>query len=91
MKLNGPGKRSEPDRMVLLLRGQVCFIEFKRPGQQATLKQAARLNQLRALGYVAGVAHDWDECLALVQESRGMQLIRPALAFQPRLNDHVGD
>ena len=38
-KLNGPGYRGWPDRMVILKNGIVLFIEFKRPGGKLTPSQ----------------------------------------------------
>jgi len=53
-KFTPAGQRGWPDRL-FLFDGRAMFIEFKRPGEQPTPLQGARLNCLRA----SGVAAHW--------------------------------
>jgi hypothetical protein len=52
MKLSGPHNRGKPDQM-FLLKGQVCFIEMKKPNEKPTKLQAKWLADLTAEGFLA--------------------------------------
>ena len=49
-KFTSPGRRSVPDRLVILPGGQVIFVELKRPGQAPTPAQARDHQRRRDLG-----------------------------------------
>lgn len=49
-KFTSPGRRSVPDRLVILPGGRVIFVELKRPGQAATPAQARDHQRRRGLG-----------------------------------------
>lgn len=68
VKLNGPGKRSHPDRMFLGPGGGVLFIEFKRLGEQPTPHQALLHAAWRKLGTVVHVVDNVAEGKALVDK-----------------------
>lgn len=66
-KFTAPGRRSVPDRLVLLPGGRACFIEVKRPGGKPTARQLAEHAKIRALGHrvhVADTREAVDEVLA---------------------------
>lgn len=56
-KLTSGGERAYPDRIFWFPRGQVAFVEFKRPGETASPLQAHNHEMLRALGFRVEV-HD---------------------------------
>ena len=56
-KMNGVGCRSWPDRCFWIPHGAPFFIEFKRPGGEATPAQLLLHEQLRKAGYEVEI-HD---------------------------------
>ncbi|AVE48201.1 PDDEXK family nuclease [Serratia marcescens] len=50
-KFTSPGRRSVPDRLVLLPGGRAVFVECKAPGEQPRPDQVREHNRLRALGF----------------------------------------
>ena len=52
-KFVSPGLDGVPDRLVLLPQGHMAFVELKAPGQKPRPLQVKRIEQLRALGYLA--------------------------------------
>ena len=50
-KLTSPGFDGMPDRIVLLPRGRIAFVEVKAPGEKPRPQQKARHRLLRGLGY----------------------------------------
>lgn len=46
-----PGLDGVPDRIILLPGGRMAFAELKAPGEKPRPLQAARIRQLRALGF----------------------------------------
>jgi hypothetical protein len=53
LKFTSPGKRGVPDRVALLPRGRVLFIEFKAPGKKPTAQQMHTISDLVRLGHRA--------------------------------------
>lgn len=53
LKFVSPGIDGVPDRLVLLPDGKFAFVEVKAPGKQLRPLQVRRIEQLRALGYLA--------------------------------------
>lgn len=49
-KFTSPARRSVPDRLVLMPSGVIFFLEVKRPGAKATVKQEREHERMRALG-----------------------------------------
>ncbi|BEO04319.1 VRR-NUC domain-containing protein [Serratia marcescens] len=50
-KFTSPGRRSVPDRLVLLPGGRAVFVECKAPGEKPRPDQLREHNRLRALGF----------------------------------------
>lgn len=50
-KFTSPGFAGMPDRLVLLPRGRMGFVEFKAPGRKPRPLQLARHRLLRRLGF----------------------------------------
>lgn len=68
----GRGRRGYPDRLVLgpktrLLKGRICFVEFKRsPKNKPTPLQQKIHDDLRARGYQVAVVDSIQSCDALL-------------------------
>lgn len=60
-KFTSPNRGSVPDRLYILPGGKVFFIEFKRAGEKATVKQEREHARLRAQGSTVFVVDDVDE------------------------------
>ncbi|MFV8770810.1 VRR-NUC domain-containing protein [Yersinia enterocolitica] len=54
-KFISPGRRSVPDRLVLLPGGKVIFVECKAPGEKPTAAQLREHEKIRALGFIVRV------------------------------------
>lgn len=54
-KFVSPGKRSVPDRIVLLPGGRLVFVECKAPGKPPRADQTREHKRLRALGFTVVV------------------------------------
>lgn len=52
LKLISPGFDGIPDRLVLLPKGIIAFIELKRPGEKLRPLQVKRKTQLESLGFL---------------------------------------
>ena len=50
-KFVSPGLAGVPDRLVLLPKGKIAFVEMKAPGKKPTSLQLLRHEQLRDLGF----------------------------------------
>ncbi|ENC2022833.1 VRR-NUC domain-containing protein [Escherichia albertii] len=55
LKFVSPGRRSVPDRIVLLPGGRIVFVECKAPGKPARADQLREHERLRALGFTVVV------------------------------------
>lgn len=62
-KFVSPGLRGVPDR-ILIRKGRVIFIEFKKPGEAPTEQQAKRHREMRA----AGVEVFWFSALDIAKQ-----------------------
>jgi hypothetical protein len=65
VKLNGPGQRGLPDRMILR-DGRALFIEFKAPGKKPTALQLKTRDKLLKLGFIATVIDDKENGIATI-------------------------
>lgn len=60
-KFTSPGRRSVPDRIVLMPGGRIEFIEFKSASGRLTPLQAAEHERLRSMGFAVHVMrHKWE-------------------------------
>lgn len=59
-KFNSVGRRSVPDRIALMPRGKIYFVELKAPGKIATPLQEREHKRLRALGFKVDVLDSKD-------------------------------
>ena len=50
-KFISPGTAGVPDRIVLMQKGKVAFVEVKAPGETMRLLQEKRKRQLESLGF----------------------------------------
>ena len=69
-KLVSPGTDGMPDRMVLLPKGRISFVEVKAPGQKPRPLQARRHEQLRDLGFRVAVLDDPEQIPGILEETR---------------------
>ncbi|CAB0518882.1 VRR-NUC domain-containing protein [Corynebacterium diphtheriae] len=53
LKLTTPGTAGIPDRLILLPKGHIGFIELKAPNKKPRPLQQHRINQLQQLGFHA--------------------------------------
>ncbi|MGS2677688.1 VRR-NUC domain-containing protein [Citrobacter freundii] len=54
-KFVSPGRRSVPDRIVLLPGGRLIFVECKAPGKSPRADQLREHERLRSLGFIVVV------------------------------------
>jgi hypothetical protein len=66
-KMSTQFTRDWPDRLFFIPGGRPLLIEFKRPGKAPTPKQAARIKQLKELGYDVEVCDNKEQGVALVR------------------------
>jgi len=66
-KFTSPGRRSVPDRLVLMPDGTVTFVEVKRPGGRLTEGQKREIDKLRNLGQNVFIVYDYEEVDELVE------------------------
>ncbi len=52
LKFVSPGFDGIPDRLVLLPKGRIAFVELKRPGEKLRPLQVKRKIQLESLGFL---------------------------------------
>jgi hypothetical protein len=65
LKFISPGFDGVPDRLVLLPKGIIAFVELKRPGEKLRPLQVKRKRQLEALGFLV-------YCIDSVEEIGGV-------------------
>ncbi|OLS02582.1 VRR-NUC domain-containing protein [Tissierella creatinophila] len=51
LKFTSPGMAGVPDRLVLLPKGRIAFVELKAPGKKLRPLQLKRKEQLEVLGF----------------------------------------
>ena len=69
-KLVSPGTDGMPDRMVLLPKGRIGFVEVKAPGNKPRPLQQRRHEQLRDLGFTVSVLDDPEQIPEILDEVR---------------------
>lgn len=67
-KFVSPGRRGVQDRIVLMPRGRVWFVELKAPGRKATPLQEYRADELRSLGFKVRTVSTVSELQAFLEE-----------------------
>lgn len=50
-KFTSPGNDGVPDRIVLLPKGKISFVELKAPGKKPSKLQMVQINRIKKLGY----------------------------------------
>lgn len=60
-----------PDRIILLPKGKIAFVEVKAPGHQPRKIQVKRLQQLSDLGFTCFVLDDVKDIPRLLEEVSG--------------------
>ena len=69
-KLVCPGFDGMPDRLVLLPRGKIGFVEVKAPGKEPRPLQVARHGLLRRLGFKVYVLDNPEQIGGILDEIR---------------------
>jgi len=69
-KLVSPGFDGMPDRLVLLPRGKIGFVEVKAPGKEPRPLQVARHELLRHLGFKVFVLDGTEQIGGILDEIR---------------------
>jgi hypothetical protein len=69
LKLNVVGRRSWPDRLVLVPTGGMLLIEFKRPGGKLSPGQEMLHEELDKIGHTVHVCYSAEAAADLVREA----------------------
>lgn len=67
-KFTSPGFDGMPDRLVLLPRGKMAFVELKAPGRKPRALQMARHRLLRQLGFKVYVIDEINQIDSVLEE-----------------------
>jgi len=67
-KFVSPGMDGMPDRLVLLPKGRMAFVEVKAPGQKPRPLQVARHKQLTRMGFRVFVLDDKSQIARIMEE-----------------------
>jgi len=59
-KFSSPARRSVPDRLCVMPKGILAFIEVKRPGQKPTAAQLREIQLLQSMGYLANYVDSYE-------------------------------
>jgi len=68
IKFTSLGFDGVPDRLVLLPKGKIAFIELKAPGKKPRALQKRRMKQLSALGFACCVVDNTDVIGGVIDE-----------------------
>jgi hypothetical protein len=68
LKFISPTMVGVPDRLILLPRGKVYFVELKAPGKKLRPIQLKRKNQLESLGFKVYVIDSFEGVEEFIQE-----------------------
>lgn len=74
LKFVSPGFDGMPDRVVLLPKGKIAFVEVKRKGEKPRPLQASRHGMLRRLGFLVYVLDDIEQIGGILNEIHSTQL-----------------
>ena len=67
-KYTSPSHRSVPDRLCLHDFATIIFIEFKRPGEEATEKQKKEHRRLRARGFAVYIIDNVEDAMRVLDK-----------------------
>lgn len=70
-KFTSPGTAGVPDRIILMPKGQIAFVEVKAPGEKPRPLQLSRHRLLRRLGfkvYVLDASEDIEKIISEVKD-----------------------
>jgi hypothetical protein len=67
-KFVSPGFDGVPDRIVLLPKGRIAFVELKAPGRRMRPLQVRRKKQLEALGFLVYCIDDVEQIGVLLDD-----------------------
>ena len=68
LKFTSPGMAGVPDRLVLLPKGRIAFVELKAPGKILRPLQLKRKEQLEALGFKVYVIDSYKKIDEFIEE-----------------------
>lgn len=68
LKFTSPGMAGVPDRLVLLPKGRIAFVELKAPGKKLRPLQLKRKEQLEDLGFKFYVIDSYKKIDEFLQE-----------------------
>ena len=68
IKFTSSGYDGVPDRLVLLPKGRMAFVELKAPGKKPRALQIRRMKQLRNLGFSCFVVDNMDMIGGVIDE-----------------------
>lgn len=68
LKFTSPGMAGVPDRLVLLPKGRIYFVELKAPGKTLRPLQIKRKEQLENLGFKVYVIDSYKKIKEFIQE-----------------------
>ena len=71
LKLVSPSFNGIPDRLVLMPKGKIGFVEIKDKGKKPRALQILRHNMLRQLGFKVFVLDDVDDIEKIIKEIGG--------------------
>lgn len=67
LKIVSPSRRGVPDRLVIRSRGEMDFVELKRPSGRLSGPQKAMIKRLKAFGVEVYVIWSKEEAQALIR------------------------
>jgi len=71
VKFVSPGLNGVPDRLVLMPKGRMAFIELKAPGKTPRVLQLKRKRQLEVLGFRVYVVDGMEQIGGILDEIQG--------------------
>ena len=71
VKFISPGLNGMPDRLVLLPKGKMAFVELKSPGKKPRPLQVRRINELKKLGFACYVIDGYEQIYEVLKDMGG--------------------
>ena len=71
VKFTSPGFDGMPDRLVLLPKGYIGFVEVKAPGKKPRSIQVSRIKLLKRLGFKAYILDDEEKIGGIINDITG--------------------